>query len=102
MDPADIVIANGSDATGDPELSTQSGNIPSSFTSGVGEPFTISETAIETLLTSGKVSLEATNTITLQDLVDNVLGDPSTAIVLRLNLQHNPMDRSGCILSLGG
>jgi len=75
LDPADIVIAAGSDATGDPDFSTQSGNIPSSFTSGVGEPFTISENAIETLLNSGNVILAATNSITLQDLTDNTLGD---------------------------
>ena len=74
LDPADIVIANGSGAPGDPELSTQAGNIPSSFTSGVGEPFTISENAIETLLGSGSVILEATNSITIQDLTDNTLG----------------------------
>jgi filamentous hemagglutinin family protein len=80
LDPADILVIDGSGASGDGDFSTQSGNIPSSFTPTSGEPFTISETSIELLLASGNVLLEASNSITLQDLADNTLGNGAGSI----------------------
>lgn len=86
LDPQDIVIVDSSVLTGvlrapgDSELLALGGVVTSDDVSSFGEPFTISEDQVESLLSGGDVILQATNTITLNDLADNTLGNFSGSL----------------------
>ncbi|NJL01785.1 MAG: CHAT domain-containing protein [Spirulinaceae cyanobacterium SM2_1_0] len=67
LDPENITIVNGGGGTNDGLLPTIfSGTAP-------GADFTLSETALEALLGTTNVTLQATNDITINDLADNTL-----------------------------
>jgi filamentous hemagglutinin family protein len=73
LDPTNIIIVNGNGGANDGELNDSAiltGDSP-------GATFTISETALENLAANVDITLEATNSITINDLADNELDLPT-------------------------
>ncbi len=69
LDPDDIVVADGSGAADDSEISDGVIN----FSDGEGGTFTISEVALESVAAGTNITLQANNSITINDLSDNTL-----------------------------
>lgn len=69
LDPDNIVIINGEDALNDAQI--EDGQIFQA--EGLGTDFTLSELALEAIAADANVILEATDSITIEDLFDNEL-----------------------------
>ncbi len=78
LDPDDIVIANGSGGADDAEV-TGDGTI--NFLDGGNVTFTISEQALEGLAAGTNITLQANNSITINDLSDDTLSLNQTGSV---------------------